>query len=478
MASTNIRTTKSHVYEEERLAGGYGTHGAKQPEEQQLRRLVMACMLWEDNAYSDGLSVVDSIKNLVHKLPPPITASIAVEARFQQKLRHVPLLLCRELARHPDIVDCPNLLVSILEKVIHRPDEMTEFLSLYWKDNLDGDSGKKKTLSAQVKKGLSAAFQKFDEYQLAKYNRKSKTVSLKDVLSLCHPKPKDPQQEDIWNRLLNNKLTTPDTWEVGLSKAKTPEDKRDVWVHLIESKKLGASAFLKNLRNMKTVDVPRSVIVKGLSEVKSSMLLPLDFLKAAQYAPEWTRELEDLLYRCAAEFPKIPGWTVFVVDVSGSMNAKLSKRSQFTRMSAAVSLAVLAAEMCEHISVYATAGSDYSRIHNTQRIRPLRGFALSQEILDTYLILGGGGIFTRQCLEYIKEQEKEIPDRVIIFSDSQDCDEENARIPKPFGRYNYIADVSSEKYGVNYKGLWTAEISGWSEYLLSYIAEYEKSSLQ
>ena len=86
--------------------------------------------------------------------------------------------------------------------------------------------------------------------------------------------------------------------------------------------------------------------------------------------------------------------------------------------------------------------------------------------------MGGGGIFTRQCLEYIKGQEK-TADRIIIFSDSQDCDLETKRVPAPFGKTNYIVDVNAHTHGVNYDGIWTAEISGWSEYFIPFIFSME-----
>lgn len=47
------------------------------------------------------------------------------------------------------------------------------------------------------------------------------------------------------------------------------------------------------------------------------------------------------------------------------------------------------------------------------------------------------------------------------------------RVPKPFGTYNYICDVSAHTKGVNYKGVWTAEISGFSEHFITFIAAME-----
>jgi hypothetical protein len=61
----------------------------------------------------------------------------------------------------------------------------------------------------------------------------------------------------------------------------------------------------------------------------------------------------------------------------------------------------------------------------------------------------------------------------MVFSDSQDCDHPGKQTPAPFGRYNYVIDVSAHAHGVGYKGVWTAEIAGWSEHFLAYVLGYE-----
>ncbi len=462
--STSNRKKLPSVDKNVRLAGGMGTVAARQPNEQLLRRSVMACLLWENAAYIDGESVAANISRLIPMVDAEIVANIAVEARYEQKLRHVPLFICREMAKHDSH---KGYVQNTLSKVINRPDEMTEFLSLYWKDN------GKKALSAQVKKGLASAFGKFNEYQLAKYNRE-KEVGLKDVIRLVHPKPQDEEQNSLWKRLLSDELATPDTWEVSMSKAHSVEEKRNVWERLITEKKLGASAFLRNLRNMINVNVTPSIIRDGLKNMNKEMILPLDFLKAATYAPSYSRELENAMFDSLASWKKLTGKTILVVDVSGSMGCALSSKSEFNRMDAAMAMAVLASEVCESVSIYATAGSDGLCQHKTELVKPYRGFALSDEIKKLRDRLGGGGIFTRQCLDYIKSKETETPERIIIFSDSQDCDRHSSTKPNPFGKRNYIVDVSSHQNGVNYKGVWTAEISGWSEGFLNYIIEQEQ----
>src|SRR5208282_1525949 len=343
MAKTNVKSKGSdHRYATERLAGGYGVRAAKQGAEAQLRRCVLANLLWEDVHYQSGQTVADQIAELVPQVEPEVVARIAEEARVEQKLRHVPLLLTRELARYPQ---SRGVVADRLPRVIRRPDELSEFVAIYWKD------GDKQPLASSVKKGLAKAFQSFDAYQLAKYNQANE-IKLRDVMFLVHPQPQDQAQAVTFKQLANNELPTPDTWEVALS---TGKDRRETWERLISEGKLGALAFLRNLRNMQAVGVSRSVIQKGFDELRADWLLPLNFFAAAQASPEWTREIEDAMIRSLGNVPKLPGLTHFIVDVSGSMGAGVSARSTFNRLDAGAAMAVVANEMCEHSVIWATA---------------------------------------------------------------------------------------------------------------------------
>jgi len=94
----------------------------------QLRRTVMCCLLWEDNFYEDGEAVADRVKRLVPLVEPEVVHQIAVEARHSSGLRHVPLLLAREMVRHPEH---KKVVANTLASVVSRPDELTEFVNLY-----------------------------------------------------------------------------------------------------------------------------------------------------------------------------------------------------------------------------------------------------------------------------------------------------------------------------------------------------------
>src|SRR5262249_10186489 len=145
-------------------------------------------LLWEDQFYEDGVAIAERIARLVPAVEPERAAALAVEARAVMKLRHAPLLLIREMARSKAH---RGRVCASLGRVAQRPDELTEFLAIYWAEALGPmQQRKRQPVWAQVKKGLARALGKFDAYQLAKYDRDG-PVRLKDVLFLVHAKPKD-----------------------------------------------------------------------------------------------------------------------------------------------------------------------------------------------------------------------------------------------------------------------------------------------
>ena len=136
-----------------------GGRGRRFTPEMELRRTLMNCLLWEDQFYEDGVAIADRIKTLVPQVEPARVAALTIEAREQMKLRHAPLLVVREMARH----EKHRLLVAdTLARVIQRPDEMTELLAIYWADALGPmQQRKRQPVSAQIKKGLARALTKF-----------------------------------------------------------------------------------------------------------------------------------------------------------------------------------------------------------------------------------------------------------------------------------------------------------------------------
>jgi hypothetical protein len=410
--------------------------------ELQLRRSVLACLLWEKQFYEDGIEIAGRIAELVPTVAAEKVAGLAIEARERMKLRHAPLLLVREMARHKTH---RRLVSDTLAQVIQRADELSEFIAIYWK-------GGRVPLSGQVKKGLAAAFPKFDEYALAKYDRGG-PVKLRDVLFLCHAKPRDAAQAGVWKKLIWGRLNPPETWEVALSSG---ADKREAWQRLLAENKLGALALLRNLRNMREAGVEEELVLSALRSMSTARVLPFRFLAAARYASQWEETLEQAMLKCVAGQEKLAGKTIVLVDVSGSMTAPLSRRSEMQRTDAAYGLAVLLREIGEKVSVFSFSD-------DLVEVPARRGFALrdaigaSQRHNSTQL---------GKAVESLNQKEQY--DRLIVISDEQAHDS----VPGPKAN-GYVINVANYKNGVGY-GKWT-HIDGWSEAVVEYIRTLEQT---
>jgi len=368
---------------------------------------------------------------------------LALEARTKFKLRHVPLLLARELARNG------KLQANALTSVIQRPDEMSEFLSIYWQEG-------KTAVSNQVKKGLAACFNKFNEYQLAKWNKNSSAIRLRDVMFLSHPKPQNADQAALFKRIAADQLETPDTWETQLSSG---ADKCDTFTRLMTEKKLGALAFLRNLRNMRDSGVSDSLIRAYAQTVDVSRVLPFRYIAAARIVPQYEDMLESMMFRSLANHQKIPGKTVLLIDVSGSMfGTPISQKSDLERFDAAAALAMLCREVCETVEIYSFS-------NNAVRVAPRRGFALREAISKSQ---NHGGTQLGQAMQTINANGSY--DRCIVFTDEQSYDRPDA----PRGK-GYVVNVASYENGVNHAA-WT-EVNGFSEAVIDYIQALEREAV-
>ncbi len=409
----------------------------------QLRRSMMSCMLWENQFYEDGMEISDRIALLVPRVEAAEVASIAIEAREEMKLRHVPLFIVREMARFKSH---RHLVAVTLARIIRRPDEISEFMAIYWKDG-------KCSVSSQVKKGLAAAFNKFDEYQLAKYDRKNAAVRLRDVLFMVHPKPDGEIRAASWKKLAAKTLEPPHTWETELSAGKDP---KIVWQQMLQNSSLGVMALIRNLRNMQDAGVDSELIKSALNKANPDDVLPFRFLAAARTSSGFDFELERLMFKCLENMNKFSGKNILLVDVSASMYNELSSHSWMTRLDAACGLAVMFRELCEDLKIFSFS-------EHIKQIDGERGFALSSSLSRSQ---DGSSTLLGKAVDFVNANF--VYDRIVVVTDEQSAD----NLPEPAAN-GYIINVASAKRGIGYDRWF--HIDGWSYSVFKYIDLMEKN---
>jgi 60 kDa SS-A/Ro ribonucleoprotein len=406
--------------------------------EQELRRSVLSCLLWEQEFYENGEDIVARITRLAGEVKQETVSALAVEAREQFHLRHVPLVLLAALVKRGG-----SGVADTIAATIQRPDEMAELLAIYWKDG-------KRPLAKQMQRGLAMAFAKFDEYALAKYDRDG-PVKLRDVLFLSHAKPDSPDREALYRRVADRQLAIPDTWEVALSNG---ADKRETFTRLLSEGQLGYLALLRNLRNMTEAGVDRDLIASAIVARKGARrVLPFRYVAAARACPQMEPYLDQALCEAVNEGPRLPGKTVVLADVSGSMNAPLSARSDLKRVDAAAALA----------SVISGDLRVFTFSHEVVEIPPRRGMAGVDAVIRSQ---PHGATYLGRAVQAINDK---VPhDRLIVITDEQSHDQ----VGDPVAKHAYMINVASAKNGVGY-GRWT-HIDGFSEAVLRFIAENER----
>ncbi len=401
-----------------------------------LRRSVLSCLLWENEFYEDGQHIADRIIEHAAAVDRETASALAVEARTVFGLRHAPLMLLLDLIRRggPGVADT-------IAETIRRADEITELVALYWRDG-------KRPLSKQMKLGLAKAFGKFSEYQLAKYDREG-PVRLRDVMFLTHAKPRDAEQAALFMRVADRSLKTPDTWEVALS---TGQDKKASFERLLREGKLGYLALLRNLRNMAEAGCDLELVKDAIVARKGAdLVFPFRYVAAARACPQLEPVIDQALCEAIASAPRLTGRTIVLVDVSGSMNCRLSGRSDLTRMDAAAALAsILHGEL--RLFTFST---------DVVEVPPRRGMAGVDAVVQSQPHLG-----TRLGAA-VKKVNRLPHDRLIVITDEQSHD----AVPDPKAGRAYMINVGSYRNGVGY-GRWT-HIDGFSEAVIRFITEVE-----
>lgn len=405
-----------------------------------------------DSFYEENEERLTRLRGLVAQCNPAFVGKLAVYARTKMYMRSVPLVLVTELAK---LHSGDNLVARVTDGVIGRADEITELLACYELMNNRTGTKRLNRLSKQLQKGLTTAFNRFDEYQFAKYNRDG-AIKLRDALFLVHPKAKSETQQVLFNKIANNTLQTPYTWETELSALgqlnyDSAEAKaiafRAKWEELIDSRKLGYMALLRNLRNIQEAGVSYKHFQKvcatlaGADEVAKAKQFPFRYLAAYRELLATGSEMpvKSLTKKLSAMLPGNNGYTgelldalekavqasaanikgfdhetrvLLACDVSGSMGKAISEKSKIRNFDIGLMLAMLLQSRCKNVQV--GIFGDSWRTVTVPRTNILAG------VQELYKRANEVGYSTNGYLVVKDLLERKVQmDKVMVFTDCQ-----------------------------------------------------------
>lgn len=297
------------------LAGG---KAYKESNEMQLVSLLLTSF-GNDKFYEKSGDIFKRLDDLITSCDKLFCAKAIVYARTVFGMRTITHYASSVLAKH---IGGEAWAKDFYSKVVWRPDDMTEIIACHL--------GRKEKITNAMKKGFAKAFGDFDEYQLAKYKGEGKEVKLVDVVNLVHPVQTEKNGSAI-GKLINGELKSHDTWESELSAVGSDtEAKKAVWNRLLDERKLGYFALLRNLRNIISLG-DESLKTKALNAlvdrnaIKKSMVLPFRFATAydelSKIDTDAMRAISKACEIACDNVPKFGGKTLVALDVSGSMSS-------------------------------------------------------------------------------------------------------------------------------------------------------------
>lgn len=436
------------------LAGG---KAYKESNEMQLASLLLTSF-GDDKYYQKENETYKKLEELIAKCDKEFVAKAIIYARKEFGMRTITHIASSMLAKHIGGAEWGK---NFYNNVINRVDDMTEIVACHL------SRGQK--ITNAMKKGFANAFERFDEYQLAKYKGEGKNVKLVDIVNLVHPTQSEKNNGAI-EKLVNGELKSFDTWESELSAVGNDiESKKNVWNRLLDENKIGYFALLRNLRNIIKLndEVLKEKALKALlneNAIKKSLVLPFRFSVAYDEMKKVDNDALRAVSRACEiscnNVPKFNGKTLIALDVSGSMGTE--RVSDTASLFASV---LLKSNDCDLIEF--SDDANYSMVNTDDSV-----LTIKESINYSF----GGTNFSS-----VFEKANKAYDRIILLSDMQSWGDYYS--PKQaYEKYKQKYNVQNCKfYSIDLAGYGTLQLpqpdvyclAGFSEKIFDLIKHFE-----
>ena len=445
-----------------------GEMAYKMGDKEELVSTVMTTFLG-DSYYEKERETVNRISDKLSKVDPLFAAKLALYVRNEGKLRSVTHFIAADIAKRLSGMDWSK---RFYNKIVVRPDDMSEILSAYASIN-NMDLKHIKNIPNSLKKGFKTALERLDAYQIDKYKMNRRSVSMIDLVRLFHPKGTQKNAE-AYKRLIEGKsladLYTSKVFEKEMTKA--GQVTKDATVEeKMEAKAEAISTVLENVNGMPIMNLLRNLrnillyapdkVDEACSQLRiekkvlNSRLLPFRFAtayaeieKMAYNDKESTSSIlfesdkktnvisrgefesskqkvldaiEDALQIACKNIPKLQGNTAILIDHSGSVRGDsggTSRVSAFSKTTCAM-IGNLFGSMMAYAQDNVYVGLFGERLINVPIDRSKKMLDFNKESYKLGGRCGGAteqGIYT--FLETAVKEKKKI-DNIIVFSDCQ-----------------------------------------------------------
>lgn len=448
----------------------------KMKDKEELISTVMTTFL-QNSYYEKEETTVKRIQELLKKVDPLFAAKLAIYARNEGNLRSVTHLISADIAKY---VSAQPWAKRFYDKIVVRPDDMSEILSAYAHLN-DMEQDDIKKIPNSIKKGFKSALERLDPYQLDKYKMKNRSVSMIDLIRLFHPKGTEKNKEAFKRlvkgesleglystKILEKEMTKAGQMTKDASEEEKMDAKRDAITSVIENiNGMPIMNLLRNLRNI-ILYAPDKVDeactqLRIEKKIINSRLLPFRFATAYGEIEKLNYEekdastsiafesdkkvksqtrstfdknkekildaIEDALQYSVKNIPELEGNVAILIDHSGSVRGDSggsSKVSAFSKTSTAM-IGNLFGSMMAYRQKNVYIGLFGDKLISVPIDREKKLLEFNKMTFNEGDKCGGAteaGIydFMRQC---VKEKKK--IDNIVVFSDCQIGDGKSSR---------------------------------------------------